>query len=33
LTPQQSEQLQEILAELVAAVEESREFARQRTAA
>ena len=33
LTPQQSEQLQEILAELVAAVEESREFARQRAAA
>ena len=33
LDPQQSEQLEEILAELVAAVEEAEEFARERVAA
>ena len=33
LTPQQSEQLQEILAELVSAVEEVEQFARERVAA
>ena len=33
LTPQQSEQLEEILAELISAVEEVQEFARERVAA
>jgi chromate reductase, NAD(P)H dehydrogenase (quinone) len=33
LPPQQSEQLEEILAELVSAAEESAEFARERVAA